>query len=480
MNRHLPLFVILLLLTINASSQIVILKNNPSNAYAALVSSPNPTSSGPNPVDLVGAAWTSGGSPGGWRTFFKLNDSALSGIIIDSAIMQLYADPASGLGFTGSPTYGTNNTCVLYRVTSPWATSINWLTMPAYSAVDSVVLPLSTSTVQNYLHLDVTNVLNDIVTSGLNYGFMLKSRQEGTYYNSMIFNSSSALDSTKRPQILVYGHLAIHPFYFAGGHTQSLNICVNEAVPLVSINSLLAVVDSVTGEAVTWSAITPPMHGAVMAAYTTTSTGGTLTPTGLSYTPTSGYLGSDVFKVKAAGTAVSDTVTVNVVINPYPDAGTISGIDSVCPGLSVPLSETVGGGIWSTSSFTVSHINSSGMVQGLVPGSDTIIYTVSNSCGITSVLFPFFVRSYYNCHTGVNTLLNNANNIEIYPNPAHDKLNVSAISQIGLMSIADPIGKVVFSHEYNDMQAQVSISALAKGVYFININGSVIKKFVKE
>jgi hypothetical protein len=408
MNRHLLLISMLLFISVNAFAQIVILKNNPSNAYAALVSSPNPTASGPNPVDLVGAAWTSGGSPGGWRTFFKINDSALSGVIIDSAILQLYADPASALGFTGSPTYGTNNTCVLYRVTSPWATSITWLTMPAYSAVDSVILPLSTSTIQNYLHLDVTNMLNDIVSSGFNYGFMLKSRQEATYYNSMIFNSSSALDSTKRPRILVYGHLAIHPFYFAGGHTQNLTICVNEAVPLVSISSLLAVVDSVSGEAVTWNVITPPAHGAVVATYTTTSTGGTLTPTGLSYTPTSGYLGTDLFKVKAAGTAVSDTVTVNIVINPYPDAGTISGVDSVCPGLSVHLSETVAGGIWSTSSYTVSHISSSGMAQGLVPGRDTIIYTVSNSCGITSVLFPFLVRSYSECHTEVSTVLNNA------------------------------------------------------------------------
>lgn len=479
MKRYLPLFIGIMLVSINAFSQIVILKSNPANAYAALVSSTTPTTGTPNPIDICAAAWTGGGSPGGWRTFFKLNDSALAGITIDSAILQLYADPTSGLGYTGTPTFGTNNASVLYRVTSSWLTSMTWLTMPPYSSVDSVILPQSTSTVENYLHINVTNVLNDIVISGSNYGFMIKSKQETTPYNSMIFYSSSATDSSKRPQILIYGHAADHLF-FTGGHVQSLTLCVNEATAAVPVNTFLAAIDSVSGLPETWSLITPPAHGVALTAYTSTSTGGVITPVGLTYTPTSGYIGSDMFKVRVTNGMASDTTTINVTINPYPDAGIISGPDSVCPGQTVNLSETVAGGIWSTSSFTISDISSSGIAMGLVPGLDTIIYTISNSCGVTSALFPFTVRSYIACHTVVNTISNPANNLKIYPNPANDELNISSSGIIEFISITNLVGQTVYTHGYNSEMVRVNVSDLPSGVYFVKVNGTEVKKFLKE
>jgi len=250
--------------SVSSRSQIVILKSNPSDAYAAMVSSTVPSLSGPNPVDLCAAAWTNGGVIGGWRTFFKFNDSALAGMVIDSAILQVWADPSSTLGNTGAPTYGTNNTCVLYRVTNPWANTINWLTMPSYTSLDSVLIPQSTSFTENYLHVNVTSILNDIIGSGYNYGFMFKSKQEVTPYNSMIFYSSSATDSAVRPQILVYGHHTSN-LYFAAGHNQSMTICVDEASASVPINSYLAAIDSNTGATDNWSLIVSPSHGAVFA-----------------------------------------------------------------------------------------------------------------------------------------------------------------------------------------------------------------------
>ncbi len=479
MKRYLLSTILSFLIYNSAVSQIVIVKSNPSNAYAAAIASPSPTTSGPNPLDLCGQAWTAGGVPGGWRTFFILNDSALAGITIDSAIMQLWADPTTGWGYYGTPMYGTNNACVLYRITSPWATTINWLTMPSYTSVDSVILPQSTSTTENYLHINVTNLLNDIVASGYNYGYMLKSRQETTPYNSMMFHSSSAPDSSVRPQILIYGHGSDH-VYFTNGHTQSLTICVSEATATVPVNTQLAAIDSVSGLTETWSLITPPSHGTALTSYTTLSTGSILIPVGLTYTPVSGYTGTDLFKTVVSNGAYSDTTTINIIINPYPDPGTISGVDSVCPGESVNLSESSSDGFWSTSNYTVSGIASSGVAEGLIPGMDTIVYTVSNSCGISSAIFPFVVRSYSQCHTGINIMSEGERTYTVYPDPACDELNVSSSSIIYHIAVSNVVGEIVYTSEFNANQIKLNIQYLPAGVYFLRINSSEVKKFVKR
>jgi hypothetical protein len=195
-----------------SAQTIIIIKAKPSSAMEATVSSVYPTSTGPNPLDFFGAAWTGGGIPGGWRAFFKFdfgNEATfpiLAGLVIDSAFMKLYADTNSTWGYLGTPTYGTDNACVIYRVSSYWDSLMTWNTMPTFSTAHAGVLPQSTSLKQNYLHIDITAVLKDIITSGQNNGFMMKSVQETTPYNSMIFHSTHSVDSNVRPVIVVYGH----------------------------------------------------------------------------------------------------------------------------------------------------------------------------------------------------------------------------------------------------------------------------------
>jgi Secretion system C-terminal sorting domain/Bacterial Ig-like domain (group 2) len=80
--------------------------------------------------------------------------------------------------------------------------------------------------------------------------------------------------------------------------------------------------------------------------------------------------------VNACGTA---TTTKVVTVNPSPDAGTITGVTSVCAGYSTTLADSAAGGTWSVvnSNATVT----SGVVLGLSTGTDTVKYTVINSCG---------------------------------------------------------------------------------------------------
>lgn len=141
-----------------------------------------------NSKDIVSAYWTGNGNPGSWRTFFKYDLSSIpANATITSAYISLYADGTSSYGYTGQPDYGTDNASTLYRVSASWSgSSMTWNNQPGYSTTHSATLSQSTTSMQNYLGVDVTNLVKDQIQYG-NYGMMIRPNQENTYYNSLIF-----------------------------------------------------------------------------------------------------------------------------------------------------------------------------------------------------------------------------------------------------------------------------------------------------
>lgn len=69
-----------------------------------------------------------------------------------------------------------------------------------------------------------------------------------------------------------------------------------------------------------------------------------------------------------------------VLVNPLPNAGVITGADSVCEGATVSLTDAAPGGVWSVTD-TLATITSGGVATGVWPGVDTVLYTVTNTCG---------------------------------------------------------------------------------------------------
>ena len=66
-------------------------------------------------------------------------------------------------------------------------------------------------------------------------------------------------------------------------------------------------------------------------------------------------------------------------------------------------------------------------------------------------------------------VLNNENNLFVYPNPVTGKLSVSSNSIITGLEIIDLTGKIVFSRKYisGSRKITVDISHINKGIYFI-------------
>ncbi len=100
--------------------------------------------------------------------------------------------------------------------------------------------------------------------------------------------------------------------------------------------------------------------------------------------------GIDTILYAVANTCGADTAIKIISIDPLPEAGIISGQDSVCVGSDITLSSTVAGGLWSSVGTSVSVAGS--VARGITPGSDTIIYKVVNGCGVDSVTYPVTVN----------------------------------------------------------------------------------------
>ncbi len=188
--------------------------------------------------------------------------------------------------------------------------------------------------------------------------------------------------------------------YFAAGHMQSLIVCQNSISN--SVDSLLAINDPDILQTETWSSIVSPSHGTLIVSDTLTSTGGTLIPSGLSYTPIPGYTGTDTFTIKVLDCAkLADSTTIYVTV--------------------APCTLTVGASA-------------------------------------------------------------NSNNeaISIFPNPANNDLTILSKDRIGEVIIYNPIGQTVYSQQYNTENVKLQIADLANGIYFIKINGSDVRRFVKQ
>ncbi len=130
------------------------------------------------------------------------------------------------------------------------------------------------------------------------------------------------------------------PPVFTLGASQHMTVCKNAAA--VSTDTLLAITDADAGQAETWSLVVPAAHGTATGAYSGTSTGSSVLPVGLSYTPTPGYTGNDSFAVQVTDCGyVAGYTVVYVTVE---DCSLSAPLTSAATGLQVwpnPASGTV-------------------------------------------------------------------------------------------------------------------------------------------
>jgi len=70
--------------------------------------------------------------------------------------------------------------------------------------------------------------------------------------------------------------------------------------------------------------------------------------------------------------------------------------------------------------------------------------------------------------------------IKIEPNPTYDNLTVTVGEVVRRIIITNIMGQELLDHVYNAEKVQVIVSDLPAGIYFARINGTAVRKFVKQ
>jgi PKD repeat protein len=94
-----------------------------------------------------------------------------------------------------------------------------------------------------------------------------------------------------------------------------------------------------------------------------------------------------VYNVKliVSNTCGTDSITKTVTVNAAPtQPQAITGNNSIATGGTTTLSSTTTGGVWSSSNTSIATVSANGLVTGIVSGSATITYTLTNTCGSAS------------------------------------------------------------------------------------------------
>ncbi len=185
----------------------------------------------------------------------------------------------------------------------------------------------------------------------------------------------------------------------------------------------------------------------------------------------------------SCGTAVAE---YGIVVEPLPHAGTITGLDTLCAGMSIMLSDTAAGGIWSsiTGAATVS---STGLVTGLHSGVDTVRYTVTNSCGSAIAKKPIFVRQAGDCTTAVD-LSSGATDISVIPNPNKGLFTVKGTfagmsDNVVTIEVSSMLGQTVYKRQLITKEGMINEgiqlgNSIANGMYLLTIiSGNEVKMF---
>jgi hypothetical protein len=170
-----------------------------------------------------------------------------------------------------------------------------------------------------------------------------------------------------------------------------------------------------------------------------------------------------------------------------PDAGMITGKDSVCVGDTVALGETVGGGDWSNRTVNVS-VSATGTVKGLAAGIDFVYYTVTDAGCSAAAVLPFTVRPAGDCADNLPyaTGCTGEGDLSIYPNPSEGTFTVNIFSPVDeevQITIVNMVGQKLKRIVTATNKPLVIELVVPRGVYIISAisaHGKCKEKIVVE
>jgi hypothetical protein len=174
------------------------------------------------------------------------------------------------------------------------------------------------------------------------------------------------------------------------------------------------------------------------------------------------------FGVKNTWIATATYVIGDIVISGNTYCKNTSGANSISP--AVPQTDTANWVLCDATGAVAPAV-------GAILGGALNINPLANSVYVDLMVFDNVVPS----ALGTAEFENTTNTISLYPNPAHEVLNISSTNSITKIEVYDMQGRNVAS---NNNASNVNVESLVKGVYIVKVmqeNGSVVaKQFIKK
>jgi hypothetical protein len=149
-----------------------------------------------NIEDVCATAWTRGAHLSLVRSLLYFNLGSISSAYdIVSAKLSLYFNPTSAEGQHSSLT--GSNAAVLQRITTYWQeNTVTWNTQPQTDTLHQVFIDSSISPTQDYLNIDVTQLVKDMhANPNSSYGFLIRQQVEVNYRKLVFASSDYPVDS---------------------------------------------------------------------------------------------------------------------------------------------------------------------------------------------------------------------------------------------------------------------------------------------
>lgn len=81
---------------------------------------------------------------------------------------------------------------------------------------------------------------------------------------------------------------------------------------------------------------------------------------------------------------------------------------------------------------------------------------------------------------GISENIERQSSLELFPNPCSEVLNIRSSESIHLLQILDMAGRILSTSRHASSSIQMNIEGLEPGVYMLVIDGSLVKRFVKQ
>lgn len=486
MKKIYALLVLTLFVQLDLNAQTTVLITMDSNGEDAYIDNFNTSGNYPDEIEFCSGAWTINGTPVFWRNFmnFDLTLIPANAVITDARLSLFYAPSNEFDSVNGHQSLTNSNQSVLQRITSPWSEhSINWNNQPSTTTQNEVILQQSTSGFQDYTNIDVTGLVQDMISNKPQaYGFALHLSNE-QYYSQMIFATGDYPDAQLHPTLQVT-YTYPDPCINLTLDTPDEDATIDTYTPNTPHPNEIEYCSgswTISGSSVTWRSLFKFDLSAIPA-------GSSIQSANLSlyFALNNSFLGeqsslssSNLGKIQRIASAwTENTVTWNTQ-----------------PGVTTLNEATLAQSVMATQDYT--YLDVTGMVQdmfvngnyGFLVKQDIEQYYGWLIFGSGDNPNPFWRPRLDICYVapnGISTLTNLPNSVSIGPNPSNGifiiNMNENSFKRI---SVYDQTGRIVFNQTLpEEMKYKaIDLTSLASGIYTLTLNGdtnSFTGKIVKE